>query len=253
MKKAEDLDYKQLSQAATINVSYALSSSKKKTQNLNLNYSLNDVVNEQGGVVRIGDASTFHNLNVTHAINFVEQSFTINTGLNGTLNTIGREESVAWGPNIALGKKMFDKKLGARFSVGYNHSEGNKQITQVLNLKTSLNYVLKEKHNFNLNAIQLFRSKNNNSETKREFTATLGYSYSFGVKKPKISFNRERTIKEPKLQKTKEPKPQNDTVRIKYRRYDYLGIPKQITPQLLRLPQEEGFAHLMLNKKRKIK
>ncbi len=240
-EQIEELDYKQLSQTATLTVSYVLSNKKTSRQNLITNYTLNDVSNEQGGIVRLGDASTFHNMNIGHTIDFSERNLNISTSVNGTYNTIGREESTTWGPTISVGKRYFEKTLNTRLSAGYNSSNSATANTNVTNFRGSVTYTLKERHNFNLNAVQLFRN-GGNSGGLSEFTATFGYNYAFGLKKPKINFKKRE-------KKEKKPKEDNDSIKIQYRKYRYEGLPKDITPQLLNLPEKEGFAHIIKDKK----
>lgn len=237
-EELEDLDYKQLSQTANLTMSYVLSNKKTSTQNLIANYSLNDVANEQGGIVRLGDASTFHNMNITHALTLADIELNISTSINGTYNTIGREESTTWGPSLSLGKRYFEKTLNVRVSSGYNSSNSIASKTNVINLRGSATYTLKEKHNFNLNAIQLYRNGGNNGQLS-EFTATFGYNYAFGIKKPQINFNKKEKL-------------DNDSIKIHYRKYKFIGLPIEITPKLLELPEKEGFAHIIKDKDRKI-
>lgn len=234
----EDLDFRQLSQSANMNVNYIISNKKTSRQNLSLNYALNDVANEQGGIIRIGDASTFHNLNATHSINFVEQNLSINTSINGTYNTIGREDATTWGPILSIAKYYFDKTLNTRISAGYNNANSVSAKTDVVNLRGALSYTLKEQHNFSLNAIQLLRNGGNNGNLS-EFTATISYNYAFGLKKPKLKFDKKEKI-------------ENDSIRVRHRKYDFLGRPKEITPKLLELPEKEGFAHIIKGEHKKL-
>ena len=234
----EDLDFRQLSQSANVNINYIVSNKKTSRQNLSLNYALNDVANEQGGIIRIGDASTFHNLNATHSINFVEQNLSINTSINGTYNTIGREDATTWGPILSIAKYYFDKTLNTRISAGYNNANSVSAKTDVVNLRGALSYTLKEQHNFSLNAIQLLRNGGNNGNLS-EFTATISYNYAFGLKKPKLKFDKKEKI-------------ENDSIRVRHRKYDFLGRPKEITPKLLELPEKEGFAHIIKGEHKKL-
>lgn len=187
----EDLNYKQLSQNATLNVNYILSNEEKLRQNLNFNYALNDVANSQGGIVRIGDASTFHNASAGYNVNFPEQNLNLTAAVNYTYNTIGREDATTWGPTLGVGKRFFDKKMNTRLAASYNESESTAGKSSVSNLRGSVSYLLKEKHNFNLNMIQLFRN-GGTSPNISEFTATFGYNYVFGIKKPKFGPGRQR-------------------------------------------------------------
>ena len=233
-EQLEELNYRQLSRNAMVSMNYLLSSKKTLIQNLSINYALNDVANEQDGNVRIGDVSSFHNASCAHTINFTESNFSISTAINATYNTVGREESTTWGPTISLGKRFLNKTLNTRFGASYNQSNGLSGNSKVANVRLNLGYVLLEHHNFNLNAIQLFKTVEER-DNLAEFTATFGYNYAFGLKKPKFNFNKRERI-------------QSDSIKVRYRKYYFEGLPKEITPRLVVIPEEEGFAHLVTNR-----
>lgn len=235
----EDLDYRQLSQTANLNINYILSENKSKPQNLNINYNLNDVANEQGGIVRIGDASTFHNVNIGHTINFKEEEVAVTSAVNATYNTIGREDATTWGPTLGITKSLFEKTLSTRISTSYSESKNTGGKSQVINIRAGANYAFKKKHNFSLNAIQLFRSADK-TDPLSEFTTTFGYNYAFGLKKPNIEF-------------PKNKKEDNDTVKINYKKYNYIGIPLDLTPQIIKLPYTGEFPYLSSTKKEQLK
>ncbi len=232
----EELNYRQLSRNASLSMNYLLSNKKTSTQNLSINYALNDVANEQDGNVRIGDVSSFHNASCVHTITFPESDFSITTAINATYNTIGREESTTWGPTLSIGKRFFNKTLNSRFGASYNQSNGISGDAKVANFRLNLRYVVLENHNFNLNAIQLFKAVEQ-KDNFGEFTATFGYNYSFGLKKPRINFNKKKRI-------------HGDSIKVRYRKYFFEGLPKEITPQLMVIPREEGFEHLITKQNR---
>lgn len=234
-EQIEELNYRQLSRSAALSMNYLLSTKKKSTQNLSVNYALNDVANEQDGNVRIGDVSSFHNLSTAHTINFIEDDFSISTAVNATYNTIGREESTTWGPTISIGKRFFKRSLNSRFGASYNQSSGISGNSRITNFRINFGYVLLEHHNFNINAIQLFRATDQ-KDNFTEFTATFGYNYTFGLKKPKISFKKRERV-------------QGDSIKIRYRKYYFEGLPREITPKLIVIPEYEGFKHLITNQK----
>jgi len=171
------LNYKQLSQNANININYILSKKEDLQQNLNVNYALADVSNAEDGVVRVGNASTFHNGNVSHTLGLPNHNMNINTALNGTLNTVGTENSTTWGPTLNVNNKFLENTLNTNFGASYNTSNSNIARINVTNLRANLSYVLKEKHNFHLNVIQLFKSFSTGN--RNELTITFGHSYSF--------------------------------------------------------------------------
>jgi len=235
----EDLDYRQLSQNASLGANYILSEKKETPQTLFLNYTLSDVANEQGGVVRLGDASTFHNFSLGHTVNFTTSTISLNSSINATYNTIGREDATTWGPSISIGKQLLKKTLNTQLSLAYNQSKNTSVSSNALNIRAGGTYSIKKKHNFNLNAIQLVRSSDASS-TLKEFTATFGYNYAFGLKKPKIKF--------PEWKKK-----YSDTVKIDYKKYHYLDIPKKITPQILNITELDEFKFLENKNKVKLK
>ncbi len=226
----EDLDFRQLSQNANLGINYVLSQKENSNQNLSFNYALNDVANEQGGIVRIGDASTFHNMAVNHTISFPKNDFNVNTGVNVTYNTIGTEDATTWGPNVGLGKRFLNKTLSTRLGLSYNQTQNTAGTTQISNARLNIGYILKEKHNFNVSVIQLFRS-GNTSDNLSEITATFGYNYAFGLKKPK--FNRQR----------------NRLLSFAYEEHVYEGTPSEITEQIEVVEKELGI-HRMVSRKR---
>ena len=133
--------------------------------------------NEQGGIVRIGEASTFHNVNTNYTIGFPKQSLNVTAAFNGTVNTIGREDATTWGPTLSINKKFFENKLNTGFAASYNTSDTQSGSSSITNFRANASYVYKEKHNFNLNAIQLFKALP--TANNQDLTITLGYNYSF--------------------------------------------------------------------------
>ncbi|WP_127142052.1 hypothetical protein [Flagellimonas marinaquae] len=174
---AEVINYRQLSQNANMNINYVLAQKQEVQHNINLNYALADVSNEENGVVRVGNASTFHNGNISYTLGLPNRNMNLTTAFNGTLNTIGTENTTTWGPTVNVNKQFLENTLNTNLGASYNTSNSATALTQVTNLRANLNYVFKEKHNFHLNIIQLFRSISNNNQN--ELTITFGHSYSF--------------------------------------------------------------------------
>ncbi|MDC6363540.1 MULTISPECIES: hypothetical protein [Flavobacteriaceae] len=173
----ELLDYRQLSQNANFNINYIVSKKEQFQQNLNVNYALADVSNSENGVVRLGNASTFHNGNVSYTLGMPKNNMNITTALNGTLNTIGTENATTWGPTANLNNRFLENTLNTNFGISYNTSKSSTVQNQITNLRLNLNYVLNEKHNFHLNLIQLFKKLSTGNSN--ELTITFGHNYSF--------------------------------------------------------------------------
>ena len=226
----ERFNYKQLSQNANVNISYILENSKSKRQNLNVNYSLATVANAENGIVRIGNGSTFHNFNTSYTIGLPEKKLNITSALNTTYNTIGKENAYTWGPTLAVNKKFLKDKLNATFSTSYNQNRSKLKSSSATNLRANANYIYKEKHNFNLSAIQLFRI--NSFKNTQDLTVTLGYNYSFDLAAKK------RTITE-----------NNNKFSFAYKTYVFTGNPNEITSEILIISKAKKFDEIKSIKK----
>jgi hypothetical protein len=210
----DTLNYKQLSRNASVNISHILSNTKEKNQTLNLNYNLSDVANEQGGVVRLGDASTFHNLSLSYSLVYGTSGLRISPSVNATYNTIGLEEAITWGPTLGVGKPFFGNRLNTFCSLSYNQTENNSGNIQNTSIRANANYTFLKRHNLSINTAQLFR--NHPAQKVSEFTATLGYQYAFDVF-------------EAKLQRNKTPKTADGILQIKYKGFFFQGTQETIS------------------------
>jgi hypothetical protein len=219
---ADTLDYRQLSQNATINVSYAYG--KKKNQNLNFNYSIAGQANEQGGIIRKGQASTIQNYNLVHSVNYIEMKIALNSSLNYTSNEVGKNNTSALGASVGASKKLFKDKLNSNLGILYNNSNGNNNSSAVFGIKFNNSYLLLDQHNFNLSIVSMFRSSTN-VKNFNDLAATFNYSYS--IDKIKLSARKEIN-KEPKV--VLEP-----ILKIKYKENTYQGTRNEINSQLSEL------------------
>lgn len=230
----DTLDYKQLSQNANLNINYILSKKENLQQKVMLNYSLADVTNEQGGMVRIGDASTFHNIRTSYLLGFPEHRMNITTALNVTRNTIGRDDATTWGPTMGVNKRFFENTLNTSLMASYNSSKGISSNTNVTSLRARAGYVLKENHNFNLSATQVFKSLATGNSS--DLTITFGYNYTLG-KLPKFR-------KREKVEKEKTTKVFN----FSYKDHYFEGEHESISPQVVAVSKEGQFNHLLMVK-----
>jgi hypothetical protein len=216
---SDTLDYRQLSQNANVNMSYAFGS--KRNQNLNFNYSIAGQANEQGGVIRRGQASTVQNYNLAHSVNFIEMKVALNSSLNYTNNQVGINNSSSTGASVGASKKLFKDKLNTNLGFLYNNSQGDMNSSSVFGIKFNNSYTLLEQHNFSMNIISMFRSSTN-TQKFNDLTATFNYAYS---------------IDKLKLPAKKEPKKEKEIVlnpilKINYKEKTYQGTRDEIIKQL---------------------
>ncbi|WP_029446153.1 TonB-dependent receptor [Cellulophaga baltica] len=229
----DTLNYKQVSQNANLNINYILSSTKTKNENLNLNYNVSDISNAQGGVVRVGDASVFHNFSTAYTYGIKELHLNITPAVHGTYNTIGLEDAITWGPTISVKKGFLNNELKSVLSSSYNTAKNTSGAIKTTNLRGGVSYVYLEKHNLSLNAIQLFRSTPSVSGLK-EFTATLAYNYSFDVKKPKINWKK----------KDRKRRAKDSILTLNYKKYKYVAYAETIADTILQLTKSSKFGTL---------
>ncbi len=178
----DSIDYKQISQNTNINVNYVISSSKEKVQNININYSLNEMVNRENGIVRKGGLSRFHNANVNYILGFPEKKMNVAASMNYTHTYAASQISNIWGPALTVTKAFLkEDKLKTNFGASYNHSGSSTANINVMNFRLGGNYMPWKKHSFDLNFIQMFRKTDQEVENQNinEMTCTVGYNYSF--------------------------------------------------------------------------
>ncbi|MDW8850029.1 hypothetical protein SD960_08000 [Flavobacterium sp. MMLR14_040] len=216
---SDTLDYRQLSQNANVNMSYAFGS--KRNQNLNFNYSIAGQANEQGGVIRRGQASTVQNYNLAHSISFIEMKVGLNSSLNYTNNQVGINNSSSTGASVGASKKLFKDKLNTNLGFLYNNSQGDMNSSSVFGIKFNNSYTLLEQHNFSLNIISMFRSSTN-TQKFNDLTATFNYAYSIDK------------IKLPAKKESKKEKEivLNPVLKINYKEKTYQGTRDEIIKQL---------------------
>ncbi|EKT4552042.1 hypothetical protein JE945_001185 [Flavobacterium psychrophilum] len=172
---ADTLNFRQLSQNATLNMNYTFG--RKKNHNFNFNYTIAGQANEQGGIIRKGQASTVQNYSATHTINFLPIKMALNTSINYTLNTVSTMNIAAKGAAISLSKKLLKDKLNNNLGVLFNTTANDGKTNSVLGLKYTANYIVLKKHNFSLGAIQMFKKSPTND--LNELTLNFNYGYNF--------------------------------------------------------------------------
>jgi hypothetical protein len=174
---ADTLNYRQLSQNAMANITYSFG--KQKNQNLNFNYNIAGQANEQGGIIRKGQASNIQNMNLTHAINFKTSKIALNTAVNYTLNAVGSLNSTSQGGSMSVTKKMFNDTFGTNLGFIYNGTKSDSNATSsVMGIKLNTNYTFLKQHNFTLSGIKMFR-KSDKSIGIQDLTLNFNYNYSF--------------------------------------------------------------------------
>lgn len=182
----DTLNYTQISRNATVTAMYTLGGdSKERRQNVNLNVSVQDAADKQGGEAAPNSGSRFYNANVSYSLSLVPRNLTLSLALNANVNDSPALQTKTWGPTASVGKSFFERKLRTTLSSSYNNAYANgNRVSTIINGRINGSYTIQKKHNLNLSLVVVNRKSNTevSAQTFTEFTGTLGYSYAFGMK-----------------------------------------------------------------------
>lgn len=178
----DTLKFTQISQNASVAAMYVLQSDKKRRQNINLNLTVQDAADKQATVAQ-NSGVRFYNTNAAYSLSLVPINTTFSASFNLSINDGAGMNSKTLGPTIAANRSFFDKKLRATASFSKNETYNNgSHLSSVHNGRLMGSMTIKKKHNINLSTVVVNRSNKIEGGAKSftEYTATLGYSYSFG-------------------------------------------------------------------------
>ena len=239
----DTLNYRQLSRSATLNMTYAIAKTEQKSQNASINLSLQDTEDLQeqflSGTQSTVGATTFLNTGANYSLQFVPIDLNITAGINASFNTTIETENNTLGPTLAVSKLFLDKKIRSSLAASYNQSTTEGVIqNRIVNIRLNAGYQLLEKHQFNLSLLSLFRNTPlATAQTQSEdFTATLGYNYSFSTGK--------KTAKRQQQNNTTPQKGYGDLTTIQFRANGqiYEGSAPELDKQISLQKDEAGFA-----------
>jgi len=233
----DTLNYRQISQNANLGLNYILKKTETKQHSTNLNLVYQNSNNQQESQNIEGGNNTFYNGMAGYTLGYPKQAMTVTLAANTSHNTIGAtDNSLTWGPTLAIGKQFFDKQLRTNLSTSYNTSYSNgEQQNNIYNFRLGSNYALLKKHNLSLNFMALFR--NSTLNTGRDLTITFGYSYAFDNFKLNLQ-PAERTSKENNFG------PSDNTLSFRYRNVTYSGTIPELNRQLTNVFQSSQFADI---------
>ena len=237
----DTLNYRQISQNANLGINYVVkqTESKQQTANLNLVYQNSD--NQQNGETIEGGLSSFYNSTAAYTMGYPKQSLSFSLAANTSYNVTASDNSLTFGPTIVIGKQFFDKQLRTNLSSSYNTSYSNgEQQSTVYNFRLGSNYVWLKKHNFSLNVLMLFR--NSGLNRNNDFTATLGYTYTFDNFRLDLNLSKRKLVF---------PTDKNSLriLSFKYKNVVYSGTMPEINEQLTTVSNSSQFNNIPSFKK----
>jgi hypothetical protein len=180
----DTLNFTQLSQNATLTAMYTFGRSESRKQNINVNLTVQDASDKQAGVEQ-NSGMRFYNFNTAYAMNIVPSNMIVSFSFNATINDGSGIDTKTYGPVASVSKSLFERKLRTTVSSSYNNTYSNgANINRIINGRFTAAVSLQKKHNINFSTVVVNRENKaeGGSRAFTEFTATLGYSYSFGLK-----------------------------------------------------------------------
>jgi hypothetical protein len=178
----DTLNFVQVSQSISMGANYVLSQSESKRQNLGLNLTYQGAKDQQGGLDQPG-GNTFYLMSGNYSVSFIPTKISVSGSFNYNNSSSAGITAESLGPSLSFSKSLKENKMNLTAGVSWNQSRTNR-VPQgsVTSLRLGGRYVLREKHNLNLGITTVNRSTPSSemaASNFTEFTATLGYSYSF--------------------------------------------------------------------------
>jgi len=194
----DTLNFRQVNQNATLAVNYLLKNEKTLKKSINVNFSMQDAINQQQGKTIEGGASTYYNSGLSYSIGYPMKDLNLVASINNTYGKTDSGKNLIIGPTIGATKLFFDKKFTTSAATSYNtsYNDGVKQ-NDIFNFRVNGSYIYQQKHNFSAGIIALF--SNSQTHKNNDLTATLTYTYSFD--KIKLRPKREPKTEDEKVQK----------------------------------------------------
>ncbi|WP_108866377.1 hypothetical protein [Aquimarina aquimarini] len=232
----DTLNYRQISQNANLGVNYTLKKTESQQQAVTINLTYQNSNNKQGEETVENGVSNFYNITSGYILGYPKNALNFSFAANISYNTVGVTKNLTLGPTLTATKSFFDKKLRTNFSSSYNTAYTNdEKQNDIYNLRLGGNYTLYESHNFTLNLLSLFRKSKAGNNT--DFTATLGYSYSFDTFKIKFKKRNRELMDDDKISRL-------GILQFRYRSTTYSGTIPEITEQLTNVKNSARFQNI---------
>ncbi len=174
----DTLNYRQISQNINLNASYQLASNEKNRQSATANLTYQGSDDQQAD--SISGNSRFYNVNTAYVYALVPIDLNITASLNFNQTEVTQAITRTWGPSLTVSKMFLDKTLRSTLSASYNTTSTNSERTgEIYNVRLGGSYIIKKKHNLNLNLLYQYRNSANRNYTT--YTVTFGYVYNFSL------------------------------------------------------------------------
>jgi hypothetical protein len=178
----DTLSFTQISQNATLTAMYMFGKDENKRQNVNVNLTFQDAADKQAYTEQ-NTGVQFYNVNAAYGLNLVPQNTMLSVSFNASVSKGQETNSRTLGPTAAISRSFFEKKFRTTFSASYNNTYDNAElVSSIINGRLNGSVTMKKKHSVNMSVVVVNRENKTESASQSftEYTATLGYSYTFG-------------------------------------------------------------------------
>jgi hypothetical protein len=176
---ADSLNYVQVNNNVSTNLTYLLQQTKERVQNILLHLNFQKSVSKQGGI-DVGSAGiTMYNGSLGYNLNLITQKLALTAAFNSTL-TQGQTSNLIYGPTLSLTKRLLKDQMNAGLSASYNRSEAAEILqAEILNFRSTIGFTYKKKHTLSQSCLYQFRSQALKRTTDGDFTGTITYAFNF--------------------------------------------------------------------------
>ena len=179
---ADTLNFYQLTQNANSTLVYNLNTKTVK-QNISINANY-QIVGERNGNTK-ALPTKIYSANLNYGLNFISIKTNVNIGVNMNQMEFNKTSNLYVGPNIMVGKSLFNNICKASIGSAYNfNNSSNTQSKQILNSRANVAYTPKIKNkNFGKPSLSLGIIYTNRFsdgfKITDELTGTLNLNYAF--------------------------------------------------------------------------
>ncbi len=179
----DTVSYTQLNETVSLSGNYSLGDKDKNPQRIMASFTYQKATSEQSDTP---DYSGNDFINASGGYNYsvkpLELSFV--ASLNYSVNNNGDTQTESIGPLVSARKSFFEKQLKTNLGLSYSQTTVTGESSgNTITGRLGAAYVLKKKHNINFNLA--YSSRKTSAKNSNNYSATLGYSYSFSLPKAK--------------------------------------------------------------------
>lgn len=175
----DTINYYNYRQSFNINCQYSFPENDLYTQNIQLSLDINDAVNLENNILRIGGNTITQNYSLQHSLTLKSIETSLSSSIIYTQNHQSLNNSRQWGANSSVSKGWFDNTLQSSIMFSYNQSYSLQNSLNNYTSSGQLAYTLFEKHNLSLNLQNTISVISQEQFPNSQINMTFGYNYSF--------------------------------------------------------------------------